>query len=152
MSKVIGEAPGFALVVRELEVNRFLHSYGNCTGSFNNSAKTNHWIAEESVVLRPHPSKRPFVFLASHPVGSDPSAGRKPLCDRGHRRQGSIQDSIDAIQGKPIDDLLAPAFGLNESAVTETREMGGDARLRLRHLTHQLVHGAFTLLKELEDP
>jgi hypothetical protein len=35
---VIGEAPGLALVVGQLEVDRFLHSYGNCAASFNNSS------------------------------------------------------------------------------------------------------------------
>src|SRR5713226_4704674 len=88
----------------------------------------------------------------SHPIGADPGAGCEPLRDRGHRPQGPIQNAVEAVQGEPVDDLLASAFGLHKSAVTKTREMGGDSRLRLRHLSHQLAHGAFAILKELEDP
>src|SRR6266853_6513389 len=72
-------------------------------------------------------SSRPL----SHPIGSDPGAGCEPLGDRGHRPQGPIQNAVEAVQGEPVDDLLASALGLHESAVPKTRPVCGHARLRL---------------------
>src|SRR5216683_3704231 len=95
---------------------------------------------------------RPIACFPSHPIRSDPGAGCEPLGDRGHRPHAPIQNAVEAVQGEPVDDLLASAFSLDESAVTQAREMCGDARLGLLDRSDQLADRALTALKELEDP
>ncbi len=82
------------------------------------------------------------------PVPYHTQSGR----NRGHCRQRPIKDAVEAVQGEPVDDLLASAFGLHESAMPKTSEMGGDARLRLLDCGNQFADRALTVLKELEDP
>src|SRR6266571_5516046 len=95
---------------------------------------------------------RSIVCLPSHPIGSDPGTGSEPLGDWRHRPQGPIQNPVEAVQGEPVDDLFASAFGLHESAMPKTREMCGDTRLRLLDRIDQLCNRALMVLKELEDP
>src|SRR5713101_3358196 len=100
-----------------------------------------HWI---QVINSKTRSRR------SHPIGADPGAGCEPLGDRGHRPQGPIQNAVEAVQGEPIDDLLASALGLHESAVTKTRQVCGHARLRLLDRSDQLGDCALTVLRSEE--
>src|SRR6266851_209662 len=95
---------------------------------------------------------RPIACFPSHPIGSDPGAGCEPLGDRGHRSQGPIQNAVKAVQDEPVNDLLASALGLHESAVPKTRQMRGHSRLRLLDCSDQLADRALMVLKELEDP
>jgi hypothetical protein len=62
-----------------------------------------------------------------------------------------IHDPIEAAQREAVHDLLAPAFGLDEAAVTETREVRADAGLRLRDRGDQLTDGALTVAEEFQD-
>ncbi len=82
---------------------------------------TNRRVTEQSVWSRARVRALlvgSIAFLASHPIGSDPGAGCEALGDRGHRPHGPIQNVVETVQGEPVDDLLASAFSLDESAVT----------------------------------
>ena len=107
---------------------------------------------QTGIRITEEPPLRPFACLSSHPVRSNPGAGCESLGDRRHRHEGPIQDAVEAAQGETIDNLFASAFGLHESTVTETGKVCGHSRLRLGDRGHELIHGAFTGLKDFEDP
>ncbi len=90
------------------------------------------------------------VTLGSYPIRADASARRQALSDRLQGDGGLVNDPIQAPQGKAVDDLFAAAFGVDETAVPKTGQVGADPWLRLAHRAHQLTNSALVILEQLQ--
>ena len=87
----------------------------------------------------------------SHPLGSDAGAGGEPRGDWSHGFRRPIHNSVQAVQGKPVNDLLAPPFCADKTAVAQAGKVGADPWLRLPDRGDQLAHGALAVTKQLQD-